>query len=203
MKLRYSPTSPYVRKVMVLAIEAGIDGRIEKEKTAASPVERNESLYADNPIGKVPSLTTDDGMTLFDSPVICEYLDTEHAGGKFFPARGKARWMALRQQAIADGLLDAALLARYESAMRPEALRWDAWYNGQKGKMKSALDMLEKEAADLDGPITIGQIAVGCALGYMDFRYEEDKWRDGRPHLAKWYEGFSARPSMQATVPPK
>ncbi|MFN3460568.1 MAG: glutathione S-transferase [Oceanibaculum sp.] len=199
MKLRYSPTSPYVRKVMVLAIEAGI----EKDKTAASPVERNESLYADNPIGKVPSLTTDDGMTLFDSPVICEYLDAEHAGGKFFPARGKARWVALRQHAIADGLLDAALLARYESAMRPEALRWDAWHDGQKGKVASALDMLEKEAADLGGPITIGQIAVGCALGYLDFRYEADKWREGRPNLAKWYEGFAARPSMQATIPPK
>ena len=143
MKLRYSPTSPYVRKVMVLAIEAGIDGKIEKDKTAASPVERNESLYADNPIGKVPSLTTDDGMTLFDSPVICEYLDAEHAGGKFFPAKGKARWVALRQHAIADGLLDAALLARYESAMRPQELRWDAWHDGQKGKVKSALDMLE------------------------------------------------------------
>ncbi|MBU0725230.1 MAG: glutathione S-transferase [Alphaproteobacteria bacterium] len=203
MKLRYSPTSPYVRKVMVLAIEAGIDGKLDKDKTAASPIERNETLYADNPIGKVPSLTTDDGMTLFDSPVICEYLDAEHAGGKFYPAKGKARWVALRQHAIADGLLDAALLARYEGFMRPEELRWDAWLAGQKGKVASALDMLEKEAGDLDGPITIGQIAVGCALGYMDFRYEADKWREGRPNLAKWYDAFAQRPSMTATVPPK
>lgn len=203
MKLRYSPTSPYVRKVMVLAIEAGIDGKLDKDKTAASPIERNETLYADNPIGKVPSLTTDDGMTLFDSPVICEYLDAEHAGGKFFPAKGKARWVALRQHAIADGLLDAALLARYEGFMRPEELRWDAWLAGQKGKVASALDMLEKEAGDLDGPITIGQIAVACALGYMDFRYEADKWREGRPNLAKWYDAFAQRPSMTATVPPK
>ena len=203
MKLRYSTTSPYVRKVMVLAIEAGIDGKIEKDKTAASPIERNESLYADNPIGKVPALTTDDGMTLFDSPVICEYLDAEHAGGKFYPAKGKARWVALRQHAIADGLLDAALLARYEGFMRPQELRWDAWLAGQKGKVASALDMLEKEAADLDGPITIGHIAVGCALGYMDFRFADDNWRGSRPKLAKWYEGFAARPSMQATVPPQ
>ncbi|MDM7947920.1 MAG: glutathione S-transferase [Oceanibaculum nanhaiense] len=203
MKLRYSTTSPYVRKVMVLAIEAGIDGKIEKDKTAASPIERNESLYADNPIGKVPALTTDDGMTLFDSPVICEYLDAEHAGGTFYPAKGKARWVALRQHAIADGLLDAALLARYEGFMRPQELRWDAWLAGQKGKVASALDMLEKEAADLDGPITIGQIAVGCALGYMDFRFADDNWRGSRPKLAKWYEGFAARPSMQATVPPQ
>ena len=203
MKLRYSPTSPYVRKVMVLAIEAGIDGKLDKDKTAASPIERNETLYADNPIGKVPSLTTDDGMTLFDSPVICEYLDAEHAGGKFFPARGKARWVALRQHAIADGLLDAALLARYEGFMRPEELRWDAWLAGQKGKVASALDMLEKEAGDLEGQITIGQIAVACALGYMDFRYEADKWREGRPNLAKWYDAFAQRPSMTATVPPK
>lgn len=203
MKLRYSPTSPYVRKVMVLAIEAGIDGKLDKETTSASPVERNESLYAENPIGKVPSLTTDDGMTLFDSPVICEYLDAEHAGGKFFPAKGKARWVALRQHAIADGLLDAALLARYEGFMRPEALRWDAWLAGQKGKVATALDTLEQEAVDLEGPVTIGQIAVGCALGYLDFRYEADKWREGRPALAKWFEAFSQRPSMTATVPPK
>ena len=100
-------------------------------------------------------------------------------------------------------LLDAALLARYEGFMRPQELRWDAWLAGQKGKVASALDMLEKEAADLDGPITIGQIAVGCALGYMDFRFADDNWRGSRPKLAKWYEGFSARPSMQATVPPQ
>ena len=114
MKLRYSPTSPYVRKVMVVALETGLAERIERIPTTVAPTKYNEEVARENPLVKVPALTTDDGMVLYDSPVICEYLDTLHGGQKLFPATGKTRWTALRQQALADGILDAAILGRYE-----------------------------------------------------------------------------------------
>jgi len=201
MKLMYSPTSPYVRKVMILAIERGLDRKIEKLPQAASPMGGNKVLEKANPLGKVPALELDNGMTLFDSPVICEYLDSKHRGDKLFPASGARRWKALRLQAIGDGILDAALLARYETAMRPENLRWTDWLDGQKRKLAQALDQLEKEAKDLAGGLTIGQVTVACALGYLDFRFGDMNWRKGRPKLAAWYDKFSRRKSMQATIP--
>jgi glutathione S-transferase len=201
MKLMYSPTSPYVRKVMILAIERGLDRKIEKLPQAASPMGGNKVLEKANPLGKVPALELDNGMTLFDSPVICEYLDSKHKGDKLFPASGARRWKALRLQAIGDGILDAALLARYETAMRPEKLRWTDWLDGQKRKLAQALDQLEKEAKDLAGGLTIGQVTVACALGYLDFRFGDMNWRKGRPKLAAWYDKFSRRKSMQATIP--
>lgn len=201
MKLMYSPTSPYVRKVMILAIERGLDRKIEKLPQAASPMGGNKVLEKANPLGKVPALELDNGMTLFDSPVICEYLDSKHKGDKLFPASGARRWKALRLQAIGDGILDAALLARYETAMRPENLRWTDWLDGQKRKLAQALDQLEKEAKDLAGGLTIGQVTVACALGYLDFRFGDMNWRKGRPKLAAWFDKFSRRKSMQATIP--
>ena len=201
MKLMYSPTSPYVRKVMVLAIERGLDRKIVRLATTASPVGENKALDKANPLAKVPALELDNGLVLFDSPVICEYLDSKHRGDKVFPASGARRWKALRQQALADGILDAALLVRYESFMRPENLRWPEWMAGQKKKFMQGLDALEKEAKDLAGGLTIGQITVACALGYLDFRYADLNWRKGRPKLAAWFDKFSRRKSMQATVP--
>jgi glutathione S-transferase len=201
MKLMYSPTSPYVRKVMILAIERGLDRKIEKLPQAASPMGGNKVLEKANPLGKVPALELDNGMTLFDSPVICEYLDSKHKGDKLFPVSGARRWKALRLQAIGDGLLDAALLGRYETAMRPENLRWTEWLDGQKRKIAQVLNLLEKEAKDLAGGLTIGQVTVACSLGYLDFRYGDMNWRKGRPKLAAWYDKFSRRKSMQATIP--
>src|SRR3546814_589502 len=131
MKLHYSATSPYVRKVMAVAIEAGLDGKLDKVAAAASPVGVNDTLNRDNPLGKVPCLVTDDGQALFDSRVICEYLDSL-AGGRLFPASGPARWTALRRQAQGDGLLDAALLARYETAMRPGEKLWQEWHRSEE-----------------------------------------------------------------------
>ncbi len=202
MKLMYSPTSPYVRKVMVIAIERGLDRKIAKVPVSASPVAVVKELDKANPLAKVPALVLDNGMSLFDSPVICEYLDSKHRGAKLFPASGARRWKALRQQAIGDGILDAAILARYETALRPENLRWPDWLTGQKKKFTQSLDLLEKEAKDLGGALNIGQITVACALGYLDFRYADMKWRKGRPKLAAWYDKFARRKSMQATVPP-
>jgi glutathione S-transferase len=201
MKLRYSPASPYVRKCLALAHEAGLAGRIDLVPTVtADPC---SGLANDNPLGKIPALATDDGQVLFDSPVICEYLDSLHGGGKFLPPAGSARWTALRRQALADGLLDAALLRRYESA-RPADEQSPGWHDKQKAVITRALDALEAEAdrlGDPADPVDIGRIAVGCALGYLDFRFAADAWREGRPKLARWYEGFAKRPSMAATVP--
>jgi len=199
MKLRYSPTSPYVRKVSVTAIELGLADRIERVPTDTQ--DRNSGLAEHNPLGKIPALILDDGAVLYDSPVICEYLDTLHDGPRMFPAAGPERWAALRQQALADGLLDAAILRMIETLRRPEALRWQRWIAHQSAKVMRAADQFEAEAATLDEPLTIGRVATGCALGYLDFRFPELDWRGGRPKLAAWYESFAQRPAMRQTTP--
>jgi glutathione S-transferase len=132
--------------------------------------------------------------------VICEYLDSNHDGTKLFPANGEGRWRALRQQAIADGILDAAILARLESN-RPQERQSQDWIDRQKRAVYRAMDLLEAEADTLKGPLTIGQIAVGCACGYLDLRYAADRWRQTRPKLAAWYEGIAKRKSFLDTVP--
>ncbi|HZS81241.1 MAG TPA: glutathione S-transferase [Stellaceae bacterium] len=199
MKLRYSPASPFVRKVMIVALETGLAGRIEKLPTTVVPVKLNDDVKAENPLVKIPALVTDEGETLYDSPVICEYLDTLHAGSKIFPPPGPARWTALRRQALGDGILDAAILRRYETAVRPQALQWADWIEGQMRKVRGGLDALERET--LDGPFDIGRITIACALGYLDFRYPDEGWRGSRPRLAAWFAGVSQRPSMQETMP--
>jgi glutathione S-transferase len=198
MKLRYSTTSPYVRKVVVTALETGQDGRVER--VATSTADPKSGLAEQNPLGKVPALLTDDGTVLYDSPVICEYLDSLHGGRKLIPASGAARWTVLRQQALADGILDAAV-GRIVETRRPAGEQSPSFIEKQRTVVGRALDAFEKEAASLPGEPTLGTIALGCALGYLDFRYAADEWRKGRPNLAKWYETFSKRPSMIATVP--
>lgn len=198
MKLRHNSASPFVRKVMVCAHELGLASGIELLNTAVSPVEANATLAGENPLMKIPALVTDDGEVLFDSPVICEYLDSLAGGGKLFPT-GKARWMALRQQALGDGILDALILCRYEIAARPEDKRFAGWTDGQMKKAHQGLAVLEAE--DLSGR-TIGTITAGCVLGYLDFRFPNDGWRMRHPKLADWYKTVEATPSMQATKPP-
>jgi glutathione S-transferase len=202
VKLRYSPTSPYVRKVMIVALETGLAARIEKVPVTPVPTDPHRELAGENPLVKVPSLTTDDGTVLFDSPVICEYLDTLHSGAKLVPPAGAARWQALRLEALGDGILDAALLVRYETALRPEEKRWPEWIDGQLFKMRSGVAALERDAASLAGPLTIGQVTVGCALGYLDFRFAHEDWRGKHPLLAAWFKEFAARPAMRETAPP-
>jgi glutathione S-transferase len=201
MKLHYNRASPFVRKVMAVAIETGLDDRLEPVSRMMTPVKPDTDLAKDNPLGKVPCLITDDGATLFDSPVICEYLDTLHDGPKMFPPAGPARWKALRRQAEGDGIMDAGVLARYETFLRPEERRWPEWIEGQKLKFRRALDSLDAEATDLGETVDIGTIAIGCALGYLDFRYADEDWRATRPRLAAWLERFSERPSMARTAP--
>jgi len=195
MKLRYSTTSPFVRKVVVLALETGLDSRIERIPT--STTDPASGLSRENPLGKVPCLTLDDGSALYDSPVICEYLDGLHGGTKMFPASGTPRWTALRRQALADGMMDASVLRRLESR-RPANEQSSAQLQLQRSKVQASLDALENE--DLGSGIDIGLISIGCALGYLDFRFATEDWRKTHPKLARWYEGFARRPSMQATV---
>ena len=200
MQLRYSTTSPYARKVVVVAIETGQDGEMERILTdVGDPASR---IAEQNPLGKIPVLVTDDGETLFDSPVICEYLDGRHGGDKLFPPPGPERWAALRRQALADGILDAAILCMVEGR-RPEELQSSAWMEKQWGKVVHALDALEATADALaaPGPVTIGHIAVGCALEYVDFRFSGEHWRKDHPQLAAWQRSFAERPTMKATVP--
>ncbi|HEV2677599.1 MAG TPA: glutathione S-transferase [Aliidongia sp.] len=199
MKLLYSAASPYVRKVMVVAHETGLVDRIELVPSAVTPTAINPEVAARNPLVKVPTLLVDDGQSLFDSRVIAEYLDTLHGGNRLFPAAGPARWTALRRQATADGLLDAALLTRYEGYLRPETLRWKDWVDGQFRKVRQAVASLAAEG--LGDSLTIGEIAAGCALGYLDFRFPDEDWRGDYAALATWYAKVSARPSFQATQP--
>lgn len=202
LRLRNSATSPYVRKVRVLLLETGLEDRVELIDTQVTPTNPNAELNVDNPIGKVPVLLTENGMALYDSPVICEYLDSLHSGTKMFPVNGVSRWLALRRQALGDGLLDAAILGRYESTLRPAAKLWQDWLDAQIGKIDRSLDAMEAEALQLEGVINIGTITIACALGYLDFRYSEMNWRSKRPALTAWFDDFSRRPSMAATVAP-
>lgn len=199
MKLFFSSASPYVRKCMIVALEVGLADRIERLASAANPINRDQNVVPVNPLGKVPTLVTDAGEAMYDSRVICEYLDAQ-GGGKLFPA-GQARWQALTLQALADGMLDAALLLRYEGNARPEALRWGDWTRGQMEKVTSALARFEQLAPALGDQLDIGTISLGCALGYLDFRFVDLDWRAGHPATAAWFAKFNARPSMQATLP--
>jgi glutathione S-transferase len=196
MKLHYSPTSPYVRKVNVLAIELEIDEQIERILT--NPWEPDETLLGNNPLSKVPTLISDDGMVLFDSPVICEYLDSEYGGHRLIPATGEERWQALCLQALADGILDAAILRFLE---RNRETPWPDWDASQKETVELALGVLEGEVASWSDSLSIGHITAAVALGYLDFRFGDEGWRADRPALTEWYARFSQRPSMIATIP--
>lgn len=201
MKLHYALPSPYVRKVRAVAIELGLDDQIELVTRAMTPVSPDTDLNADNPLGKIPCLVTNEGDVLYDSRVICAYLDDVAGGGKLIPASGSARWTALRREALADGILDAAVGRRYETFLRPAELHWDQWIDGQRQKFIRGLDQFEAEAASFGGSVDIGTIAAACACGYMDFRYADENWRNGRPNLTAWFDSFAKRSSIATTSP--
>jgi glutathione S-transferase len=197
MKLHHSPASPYVRKVMACAIARGLAGRIDLVPTNphVSPAE----LLADNPLSKVPSLVADDGTAIYDSPVICEYLDTLGDAAPLFPPTGSAARLAAQvMHAAADGILDAAV-ARRLAMPHPQDDARRAFDARQKAAVERALDVLEK--APPKGLSDIGAIAVGCALGYLDFRFAAEPWRETHPRLAAWFAGVSQLPPLAQTVP--
>ncbi len=201
MKLYHSPTSPYVRKVMVLLHETGLLPQVALIPASGTPIDPGSMPVDENPLGKVPALLRPDGNALYDSRVICQYLNAQ-GGADLYPAAPRL-WDTLTVEATADGILDAALLMVYEQRIRPEDRRFDPWVEGQWHKIARALDALESRWMDhLNGPLDMAQIALACALGYVDFRLDVRGWRDGHPHLAAWAMAFAARPSMIATRPP-
>lgn len=201
MKLYHSPTSPYVRKVMILLQETGQLDDVELVPSATTPLSPADGLPAKNPLGKVPALERADGPTLYDSRVICAYLDAR-GGDRLYPG-GARRWDTLTLEATADGILDAALLITYESRMRPEDKQWAEWGDAQWAKIAAACAALNTRwMSHLNGPLDMGQIAVACALAYVDFRHDARGWRKGNDALAAWYKEFAAREAMIATAPP-
>ena len=196
MKLAFSAASPYVRKVMACAIARGIEGQIEKAKIGTT----DPALLVINPLSKVPSLVGEGGIALYDSPVICEYIDSVGSAPPLFPPAGPARWTAIRRAALGDGIMDAAQPRRRELALPQDEGR-TTWIEQQKGKVTRALDALEAEADSLNGLSTYGEITIACALGYLDFRFANEPWRPGHPKLTVWYEMVVAMKPMAKTMP--
>jgi glutathione S-transferase len=201
MRLWFNPASPFARKVRVVAREAGLADRIEESAVVVNPVKPNADLARENPLVKIPALATPDQGTLYDSPVICEYLDSLHRAAPLVPKTGPERWRALRLQALGDGILDAAVLIRYETAVRPHPLQWPDWIAGQFGKIRGGLAALEGECAGWGDRFAIGEITAACVLGYLDFRFPDEKWRASHPKLERWFTLVSKRPSVQSTMP--
>ncbi|QQZ41666.1 glutathione S-transferase [Pseudomonas sp. SK3(2021)] len=203
MTLFHNPASPYVRKVMVLLHETGQLDRVALHASQLTPVNPDAALNQDNPLGKIPALRLADGNVLYDSRVILDYLDQQHVGNPLIPREGSARWLRLTLAALADGIMDASVLIRYELALRAPEKHWEQWLDGQRDKIRRALAVLEADAiAELASHFDVAAISVACALGYLDFRHPDLQWRDARPRLAAWYAEVSQRPSMLATQPP-
>lgn len=198
MDLLYQTHSPYARKVLVFAHEAGLAGQLRVIHQETSPTNRNDEVFALNPLGKVPVLVLPDGFALIESGVICDYLDGLGTV-RLIPESGRARWSALRLQAVAQGLCDAGIALRWETERRPEALRYQPLAEGQKAKLIESYDFIERAAAvELEGRLHIGQIALATALAWLEFRGLPD-FSEGRPRLTRWYREFCERSSMRAT----
>jgi glutathione S-transferase len=199
VKLHHNRMSPFARKVMMVAHEAGIAGSLEliSVETLAQPAD----LLAANPLCKIPCLVPEDGPPLFDSRVICEYIDLRFNAGRLFPSAPEERIAALRWQALADGIMDAAVLCRYEG-VRPEGERSPQWIERQRGKIGRSVEVLEGEVKGLrNAPFSIAQLAISAALGYLDLRFEDMRWREGHPQLTSWYGQMRERRSIGLTDP--
>lgn len=202
MTLYHNPASPYVRKVMVLLHETGQLNRVALQLSQLSPVSPDPALNQDNPLGKIPALRLADGNVLYDSRVILDYLDQQHVGNPLIPRDGPARWRRLTLAALADGIMDAAVMVRYEVALRAPEKHWELWLDAQRDKIRRALGELEAEAiAELACHFDVASISTACALGYLDFRHQDLDWRAAHPRLAAWYAEVSQRPSMLQTQP--
>ena len=197
MKLLYQTHSPYARKALVFAHEAGLAAHLQIIHQETSPTRRNEQVFAENPLGKVPVLLRPGNAPLFDSDVICAYLDTLHEGRKLIPPEGEPRWQALRIQAVAQGLAEAGIAVRWETVRRPAELRYEPLRDGYIEKLISSYDWLEREL-DTASALHVGHVAVATALGWLEFR-ELPSFRERCPRLTAWYDEFAMRASMRAT----
>ena len=200
MQLCYASASPFARKALVVLHETGQIDDVELVASTVSPISKaSQMLAAHNPLGKIPALVRNDGPAIYDSRVICRYLD-DRAGAKLYP-QGNI-WETLTLEATADGIMDAAVLMVYEARCRPENMQSADWVNGQWDKISRALDAIcNRWMSHLVGPTDIGHIAIGCALGYLDFRHDDRAWRKGRDSLDDWFAVFASRPSMLDTKP--
>jgi glutathione S-transferase len=201
MKLYYTTTSAFVRKVMLVAHETHLADRIETITLRPSPTASDATLSRANPLSKIPALLLDDGTALYDSPVICEYLDTLHGGRRLLPPAEAPRWANLKRQALCDGIIEAGILVYYERTQRPKELHWEAWIRGQTQKAQQGLDELERDVAHFEPEVDLGQICAAATLGWLEFRAPIGDIRAGRPQLFRWYDRFRERPSMKATEP--
>ncbi|MEO0730138.1 MAG: glutathione S-transferase family protein [Pseudomonadota bacterium] len=200
MKIITAGPSPYGRKVKLTVLMKGLQDQVTFQAADTLPVE-NPELQKSNPLAKIPVLITDSGMAIYDSKVICEYLDSQVATPVLFPGDGPMRWDVLTLGALADGILDAALLLVYEKRFRPEE-KWVAnWQTRQQLKIDGALDHLEQQPPTWPTSPRYGDLTLACALGYLDFRHE-GKWRDGHPRLVSWLDTFiEAVPAFNETKP--
>ncbi len=202
MKLHHNPASPFVRIVRMTAHELGIADDIELVHTGTFlPIAEHDAVAKDNPLGKIPTLITDHGHALYDSRVICEYL-VHHAGDKtLLPDEPVSRFRILTLESLAIGVADAGVSLRYETFLRPQDLRWSDWIERQTSRINAALDALESDHADSLGEINLGTISTAAVLGYLDFRWPDWGWREGRSKTSAFYDGFAQRPSMILTMP--
>jgi glutathione S-transferase len=199
MILRSSPASPFGRKVRIAISLLGLDNDVKIE--AADTTDVNDSVRKQNPLGKIPVVIDEDGTAYYDSRVILDYLDERAGGGKIVPRQGKDRLAALRLQALCDGILDASILTIYEGRYRKPDMQEPKWLELQAGKVSRALAVLEAEPPPLDPLPSVGQIALACALGYRDFRFN-GSWRAEHPRLVDWLDKFAAQvPAFAATKP--
>jgi glutathione S-transferase len=215
LTLHWSPRSPFVRKVMLFAHETGLASRLTLVRSVVAMTTPNQVLMRDNPLSKIPTLVLGDGSALYDSAVICDYLDTLHAGPRRIPGSGAARWQVLRWQSLGNGLLDALVLWRNERD-KPSERQTEAWMSSFQTKLDATLAALEAEAPLLQSTLlsghargqdkpevvmNLGHVSLVCALGYLDFRFSDIDWRSGHPALAGWFAPLALRPSYQATLP--
>ena len=203
MTLYFNAASPFARKVVVMLHETGQVDRVHLHPTVLTPVNPSDELNGDNPAGKLPALRLADGNVIHDSRVILDYLDHQHVGNPLIPRDGSARWRRLTLASLADAILDAAVLIRYETALRPAEKHWDLWLENQQAKIERTLTYLEQDAiTELSSSFDVASISVAAALGYLDSRQPDLRWRGAYPRLANWYLEVSQRPSMLATQPP-
>jgi len=202
VKLFYAPQSPFARKVRAAAIELGLHSRIELEYAEVLPGKPNSEFARErNALRKVPTLITDEGATIFDSTVICEYLDSLTGGGVLVPRDGPERWRVLTMHAVAQGMCESAILIRYETWLRPEPARWPIWIEDQWNRIDSGLDWFERNPPTPASIPTMAHLALGSALGYIDFRWPSRAWRDRFPHVSRWFMELETRASFESTKP--
>jgi glutathione S-transferase len=201
MLLLGGPISPFVRKVSICVLEKGLEGQVERVRSLTAIATPNVELQRVNPLSKIPTLITAEGKALFDSDVICEYLDTAHLPMTLYPASGPTRWQALRWCALGTGMLDTLVLWRSERN-RPRPQQMQTILDALAVKINAALDLIEAELAEVQATrFAIGHIALGCALGYLDFRFADVDWRGSRPRVGTWFAEFLRRPSVLRTMP--